>query len=44
VPYMVTGILNRHPEAAIKLMALPEGDPSKFDFSGFYDTMLDPEP
>ncbi|HTP26823.1 MAG TPA: hypothetical protein VMK12_14365, partial [Anaeromyxobacteraceae bacterium] len=44
VPYMISGILNRHPEAAIKMMALPEADPSKFDFDGFYERMLDPEP
>ncbi len=44
VPYMISGILNRHPEEAIKLMALPEGDPDKYDFGGFYERMLDVEP
>jgi 4-hydroxy 2-oxovalerate aldolase len=42
VPYMISGILNRHPEEAIKLMALPEGDPSKYDFDGFYEKLLEP--
>jgi 4-hydroxy 2-oxovalerate aldolase len=44
VPYMVTGIMNRHPDEAIKLMMLPEKDPAKFSFRAFYERMLDPEP
>ncbi|MGD0038591.1 MAG: aldolase catalytic domain-containing protein [Bacteroidota bacterium] len=44
VPYMITGIMNRHPEEAIKLIALPEKDPAKYNFHAFYERMLDPEP
>jgi 4-hydroxy 2-oxovalerate aldolase len=44
VPYMVSGITNRHPDEAIKLMDLPDNDPKKYDFRGFYDRMIDPEP
>jgi len=44
VPYMITGILNRHPDAAIKLMNLPDEDPEKMAFRAFYDNMIDPEP
>jgi 4-hydroxy 2-oxovalerate aldolase len=44
VPYMVTGIMNRHPDEAIKLMMLPEKDPARNNFRAFYERMLDPEP
>ena len=44
VPYMVTGIMNRHPDEAIKLMMLPEKDPARTNFRAFYERMLDPEP
>jgi 4-hydroxy 2-oxovalerate aldolase len=44
VPYMVTGIMNRHPDEAIKLMMLPEKDPARYNFRAFYERMLDPEP
>lgn len=44
IPYMVTGIMNRHPEAAIKLMMLPDNDPAKTNYRAFYERMLDPEP
>jgi 4-hydroxy 2-oxovalerate aldolase len=44
VPYMITGIMNRHPEEAIKLMMLPDTDPSKLNFRAFFERMLDPEP
>jgi 4-hydroxy 2-oxovalerate aldolase len=44
VPYMVTGILNRHPDEAIKVMALPEEAPEKRAYRAFYDRMIDPEP
>ncbi|MGD0591715.1 MAG: aldolase catalytic domain-containing protein [Bacteroidota bacterium] len=44
VPYMVTGIMNRHPDEAIKLMMLPEKDPARYNFGAFYERMLDPEP
>ncbi len=41
VPYMITGIMNRHPEEAIKHMALPENDPAKYNFRAFFEKMLD---
>jgi 4-hydroxy 2-oxovalerate aldolase len=44
VPYMITGIVNRHPDAAIEMMKLPDSDPKKFDFPAFYQKMQDPEP
>jgi len=44
VPYMVTGIMNRHPDEAIKLMMLPEKDPVRNNYRAFYERMLDPEP
>jgi 4-hydroxy 2-oxovalerate aldolase len=39
IPYMVTGLLNRHPEASMDLMALPETDPRRYDFGAFYEKM-----
>ncbi len=44
VPYMISGILNRHPDEAIKVMNLPDEDPSKFAFRKFYERMMDSEP
>jgi 4-hydroxy 2-oxovalerate aldolase len=44
VPYMISGIMNRHPEQAIKLMSLPEKDAAKNDFRAFYERMAEPEP
>jgi 4-hydroxy 2-oxovalerate aldolase len=44
VPYMITGIMNRHPEEAIKLMMLKESDQAKYNYTAFYERMLDPEP
>ena len=37
IPYMLTGQMNRHPEAAIKSMCNPE----KVDFTKFYDSLID---
>jgi 4-hydroxy 2-oxovalerate aldolase len=37
VPYLVLGMLNRHPDEAIRLMTLAETDPCKYDFRSFYD-------
>jgi 4-hydroxy 2-oxovalerate aldolase len=39
VPYMVTGILNQHPDAAMRQMSL-ENEAEKFDYHKFY-TMVD---
>jgi 4-hydroxy 2-oxovalerate aldolase len=36
LPYMLTGLYNQHPRAAIKFKALPE----KGDIGGFYDSIL----
>ena len=44
VPYMISGILNRHPDQAIRLMSLPDDDATKLDFGAFYEKLLDPEP
>ena len=38
IPYMVTGILNQHPTAAMNFMGLPEDE--KYDYRKFY-TMAD---
>lgn len=38
IPYMVTGVLNQHPTAAMKFMGLPEDQ--KYDFRKFH-TMAD---
>ncbi len=37
IPYMISGFLNRHPEAAMALMELPDEDPRKTDYVEFYD-------
>jgi 4-hydroxy 2-oxovalerate aldolase len=39
IPYMITGLLNRHPEASMELMALPKDDPKRYDFGHFYEKM-----
>ncbi|MDR0304034.1 MAG: aldolase catalytic domain-containing protein [Chitinispirillales bacterium] len=39
IPYMICGILNRHPQAAMDLMKLPENDKASYDFAAFYDKM-----
>ncbi len=36
LPYAITGILNSHPNDAIDLMNLPEDNPEKQDYVGFY--------
>jgi 4-hydroxy 2-oxovalerate aldolase len=39
VPYMIAGMLNLHPEAAMDLMGLPKDDPKRSDFVKFYEKM-----
>jgi 4-hydroxy 2-oxovalerate aldolase len=39
VPYMIAGMLNLHPEAAMELMGLPKDDPKRSDFVKFYEKM-----
>ena len=41
VPYMITGILNMHPDVAMKVMNLEKGNPARTDFRGFYDRCLE---
>jgi hypothetical protein len=36
---MITGLLNRHPEASMELMALPKDDPMRYEFGHFYEKM-----
>jgi 4-hydroxy 2-oxovalerate aldolase len=39
IPYMIAGMLNLHPEAAMEIMSLPEDDPRKYEFVKFYEKM-----
>lgn len=39
IPYMLSGMLNIHPKEALALMDLPDDDPLKTDFVGFYETI-----
>lgn len=41
IPYMICGILNMHPQEAIKLMSLDKNDPKRMDFSAFYENCVD---
>ncbi len=43
IPYMISGILNLHPEEAIKLMQLDKSDPARADFKAFYQKCIDLE-
>ncbi len=36
IPYMLTGILNLHPQVAMELMDLKDGSPEKNDYLDFY--------
>lgn len=42
VPYMVAGMLNQHPQEAMKIMALPKDDPVRTDFGKFYEMVSEP--
>jgi 4-hydroxy 2-oxovalerate aldolase len=37
IPYMITGILNLHPEIAMKFMNLPKDSPERNNFLAFYE-------
>ncbi|MCK9523024.1 MAG: aldolase catalytic domain-containing protein [Proteobacteria bacterium] len=37
IPYMITGMLNRHPEAGLEMMRLPPTDPDAHDYATFFD-------
>jgi 4-hydroxy 2-oxovalerate aldolase len=39
IPYMIAGLLNLHPEAAMEVMRLPEDDPRRADFVKFFEKM-----
>jgi len=41
IPYMIAGMLNLHPQEAIKLMSLPADNPDRRDFVKFYTRMVD---
>ena len=41
VPYMISGMLNLHPQAAMEMMKKDEKDPERFNFAGFYDKMAE---
>ncbi|MFH0947579.1 MAG: aldolase catalytic domain-containing protein [Elusimicrobiota bacterium] len=39
IPYMITGVLNRHPEVAMKLLEKNSDEKAKRDFLKFYDEL-----
>jgi 4-hydroxy 2-oxovalerate aldolase len=39
IPYMITGMLNVHPQDAIEMMGMKDDDPEKFNFVRFYEKM-----
>jgi 4-hydroxy 2-oxovalerate aldolase len=39
IPYMICGILNRHPQSGMEFMKLPKKDPASREFAAFYDKM-----
>jgi 4-hydroxy 2-oxovalerate aldolase len=39
IPYMICGILNRHPQSAMEFMKLPPDDPASREYALFYDKM-----
>lgn len=41
IPYMVTGVMNMHPEEAIKLMSLDKNNPMRNDFLAFHEKCAD---
>ncbi len=43
IPYMISGIMNLHPEEAMKLMRLDKSDPARTDFKAFYQKCIDLE-
>ena len=44
VPYLVTGLLNRHQDEGTELLALPDQDPAKYAYRAFFDRLALPEP
>jgi 4-hydroxy 2-oxovalerate aldolase len=43
IPYMLTGLTNMHPDAAMKMMYMPEDHPAKYDYIKFYEQLTDPD-
>ncbi len=41
IPYMLVGILNQHPQAAINVMDLPDKDPEKHDYVKFFQAITE---
>ncbi|MBD3392673.1 MAG: nucleoid-structuring protein H-NS [Chitinivibrionales bacterium] len=41
IPYMISGMLNVHPQEAMKLLSLPKDDPARRDFVKFYTRLAD---
>ena len=39
IPYMICGILNRHPQSGMDFMKLDKNDPASREFATFYDKM-----
>jgi 4-hydroxy 2-oxovalerate aldolase len=39
IPYMIAGMLNVHPQAAMEAMNLPDDHPDRYDFVKFYEKM-----
>jgi 4-hydroxy 2-oxovalerate aldolase len=39
IPYMITGLLNRHPDSSMKLMKLPDDHPDRWNFVKFYEEL-----
>jgi len=41
IPYMVCGLLNRHPQAGMDMMKIPKKDPESRNYAGFFDKMAE---
>lgn len=41
IPYMLTGVLNRHPQASVTLMEMDDSAPEKKDFLKFYEKLTE---
>jgi len=41
IPFMITGVLNMHPDESIAFMKMDNDNPDKIDFKSFYEKCLD---
>jgi len=41
IPYMISGILNRHPQESMRIMELPDDNPEKWNFRKFYEKLTE---